>query len=312
MLSGKIDYSFTSGRMLENFKETKEVHPSSYGMFWCMAATCFYRIFTRDDMKEFLFRLSISLHSMNLLENWLMNDRLFDYKLKDRHYRMTVKDIMNHFGFEAYDACENSEKREFFLANVGGHIFNASFSGILEKLEVIPFESAGEDIKLIPGKKHAPKITEEIIKNAGFFASDLMKLIPDEMFTQRSEALIEKEKQLKLRREKIRNLPVFKINKIPADIIRQCLMTFYAEDYTEYLLKEPEDFETFGRPMIYLAWLYANNMIESDGITAHPIEGVRFNYDDYELEDGGINLLITISEYNMDDTIQLLKGVGLE
>ncbi len=119
MLSGKIDYSYTTGPLLENRKNSGEVHHSSYGMFWCMSATSFYRIFSKEDMREFLFRLAITLHSINLLDNWLINDRLFNYSFKGQHYLMTIQNIINHFGFEAYDTYDNFSNREHFLANVG-------------------------------------------------------------------------------------------------------------------------------------------------------------------------------------------------
>jgi len=116
-------------------------------------------------------------------------------------------------------------------------------------------------------------------------------------------------KEMIERNKKSKSLPVFDIEKIPAEIIKQCIEIMYAPESAKGILAEPEDIDTFGKPMIYLGWLYANNFMVSDGVMPVPIEGFSFDFDDYELEDGGINLQETIESYNLEETVPLLKGL---
>lgn len=76
MIDCMIDYEYIEGPAKEHMRVTGEPMPSGWAMMWCMTAASFYRIFTKEDMKEFLFRLVITLHSMDLVENWMLKDRL--------------------------------------------------------------------------------------------------------------------------------------------------------------------------------------------------------------------------------------------
>jgi len=121
--------------------------------------------------------------------------------------------------------------------------------------------------------------------------------------------IAEKEIELALRRDKIKNLPIFDIKKIPDNIIRQCVNMMFSPEDAEYYLNTPEDFEYIVQPLIYLAWLWANDFMVTDRITAYEKEGFPINYDDYEREEGGFNLLYTIQDYGMERMVPLLKGL---
>lgn len=305
----KIDYRYIKGHPLNNFKATGQFLPSSYAMSWCMLATYTWRIFTREDMKEFLFRLAITLHSLELVENWFLKDKLLNFIVKDKHYSLSLDDIVMHFGFEVIDGYENMNPREKYLGNVAKGIRDAMFVSAFEGFAVISPRLTGDDEFEISGKTHAPEITPDLIKKAEFFASDLMKFIPESTFTDVSPALVEKELELEERKQKIRNLPVFDINKIPAEVVSQCFNIMFNQKFASQLLTDKDEFERTGKPMLYLAWLWANDLMTSDGVFAHEKEGIYLTYEDYELEDGGINLLVTIERHNIDDTIPMLKGL---
>lgn len=136
-----------------------------------------------------------------------------------------------------------------------------------------------------------------------------MKFFPEFTFQNRSPLIAEKEIELALRRDKIKNLPVFDIKKISETTIRQCVDLMYSPEDAEYYLNTPEDFEYIVQPWIYLAWLWANDFMVTDGITAYEKEGFPINYDYYEREEGGFNLLYTIQNYGMDRIVHLLKGL---
>lgn len=62
-----INQTYTKGVPVEYFRYHGHAPESSYAMLWCMLATGFSRIFIRDSMREFLFRLAITLNSLNLV-----------------------------------------------------------------------------------------------------------------------------------------------------------------------------------------------------------------------------------------------------
>ena len=90
MLDLILNFRFTKGLPLYHFQDKNEPLPSSFAMAWCMLATSVSRIFTKEDMREFLFRLAITLHSLDLVENWLMKDGLMSYSVKGKQYVLQV------------------------------------------------------------------------------------------------------------------------------------------------------------------------------------------------------------------------------
>lgn len=125
-----IDYTYMQGYPVEYLQENGKPLPSSFAILWCMAATDVHRIFTKADMKEFLFRLAITLHSMNLLENWLIKDELLNYKVKDQEYVLKIEEVIMHFGFQIYDYANNFNERDRYLSNIAEGIKGAMFIGL--------------------------------------------------------------------------------------------------------------------------------------------------------------------------------------
>ena len=313
MLDIKLNFSYTKGLPLYHFQDKKEPLPASYAIAWCMLATSVSRIFTKEDMKEFLFRLSITLHSLDLLENWLVKDCLMNYSVKGKQYVLTLDDIIIHFGMEICDAYANLVSREKYLGNLLNGLKGAMFVGdqggfSVLKTEVREYED-GKQYNFSKVKNYIPEITPELITKAEFFATDLMKFIPNEIFENRNEAMLEKEKELRERQDKINKMPVFDIYKIPQETIRQCLEIIYIPEYAEKLMADKELFSKEAKPLIYLGWLYANDLLDFTDDLPESMEGIPLDFEDYQLEDGGVNLNITIENYNISELTPLLSGL---
>jgi hypothetical protein len=309
MQSAGLDYTYMPDYPKAYLKEYGEPLPSSYAIRWCMIATGVYRIFTKKDMKEFLFRLAITLNSMSLLEVWLMDGKLLKYKVKDLEYVLNIDEVMIHLGFQIYDYSKNFSDRDRYLSNVSEGIRDAIFIGALDGFSILTPKNLGENRMQISGNRYAPVITPGLLAKADFFARDLMKFITDETFTNRNPAILDKELELIERRERIKHLPVFEIEKIPENIIRQCVEMIFTPKDAAYYFGNPEDFDIMVKPLIYLAWLWANDFIISDGVTAYEKEGISIDYDDYTLDEGGFNLLQTIEGLNLEEMKPLLKGL---
>jgi len=124
-----LNCKYLTGLPLEYLKKTGKPLPSSYAITWCMHASHINRIFTKEDMKEFLFRLAIVLDAKALVETWFLQEKLFTFFLEEIEYELTPMDIAMHFGFEVADEFENSSSRENFLNSVGTSIFHALVVG---------------------------------------------------------------------------------------------------------------------------------------------------------------------------------------
>ena len=296
-----INLTYTKGMPVEYFRYHGHAPATSYAMLWCMLATGFSRIFIREDMKEFLFRLTFALNSMNLVETWLMKDHLMDFKVKGKTYVLNLDDIVMHLGIEVIDSIENHSAREKYLSGISGGIATAMFLGGLEDFSVLEPVIEDNIIQMKQAKELTPEITPELMAKAEFFVSDLMKFIPEETFTDRNPLIAEKEHEIELRRDRIRNLPVFDIGKIPRKIIRDWVHEIFKPEDAAKLLQDKKEFDKHVKPYVYLAWLMANDLIIMNGPFTCAKEGVVLNYEDYELPDGGFRLDMTIEDYALED-----------
>lgn len=234
-----------------------------------------------------------------------------EYSVGDGKYTFTLENIVMHFGFESIDAYFNLSDRKSFYPRLANGIINAAVIGKHENFTVIGAERDAMGEIQLTRKNPAPGvITEKMIANAEFFADDLMKFIPEEIFENKPEEMRKKEEELKERREKIENLPVFDINQVPHDIIKKCAETMYIEEYAEEAVNDPVLFEKEIAPFIYLGWLFHNNLLERDvDFMLQPVEGVPFDYEKYFLEKNAYNLDVTIGEHEIENMEPYLKDL---
>ncbi|MBN1131838.1 MAG: hypothetical protein JXR52_07175 [Bacteroidales bacterium] len=288
---------------------------STYAMHWCMMATFMNRLFTREDMKEFLFRLAITLDTLKVMENWFSCDRLMNFSYRNHLHELTAHDILLHYGLEVTDSVCNGKEREFYMSHIAMGIRNAMFAGAFEGYQVIGPEKKGKQTTVISGEKHLPNVTDQLIKNAEFFACDILKGAPEGFFEATNPAKTEKIKEIEARKKAIADLPKFDITLIPDRIIHQCLKTMMQpETYRYYTEKAGRDeFEEEKYRLVYFAWLWANGLMVSDGLSACEAEGIHLDHEQYEFRDdaGGINLLQTYENLNVGKILPLLKGVGI-
>jgi len=296
-----INLTYTKGMPVEYFRYHGHAPATSYTMLWCMLATGFSRIFTKEDMKEFLFRLTFALNSMNLVETWLMKDHLMDFKVKGKTYVLNLDDIVMHLGIEVIDSIENHSAREKYLSGISGGIATAMLLGGLEDFSILEPVIEDNIIQMKQAKELIPEVTPELLAKAEFFVSDLMKFIPEEAFTDRNPLIAEKEQEIEHRRDRIRNLPVFDIRKIPRRIIRDWVHEIFKPEDATKLLQDKKEFDKHVKPYVYLSWLMAKDLIIMNGPFTCAKEGVALNYEDYELTDGGFRLDMTIEEYALED-----------
>ena len=309
-----INFDYMTGKIAEDFKSSGKMLPSTFGIAWSMQGTYVHRIFNKEDMKELLFRMAIIFNTEGFVERWFTNDRILGIYVDGILYSLTVGDLIAHIGAEVIDAPENFTSREVFLRRIREGKLFINHTGLYRN-QVYPEEFGLLDyIKQFFEKVPTSEINEALIAKAEFFADDVIKFIPDELFNHRSSATIDKEREIAERVERIKNLPVFDIDRIPKETVFQCLHIMYenTNNWIDNVYESPKEFEEIVRPMIYLAWMYANDFIVRVNGWPEPAEGFELNLEAYKLNDGGINLDITIDSCNIEETVPLLKGLCFE
>ena len=292
----------------------REILPQTYGVHWCMLATHVNRLFTKEDMHEFLLRLGIVLNGRRIMENWFSSWKLFDFELEGMRYALTVQDLINHYGLEAVDSVDNFRPRDHFLKNLRSTLHSVTLASSFWKCHVILPEKTGEHEYVFDVKGHIPEITDTLLKNAELFARDIMQMAPPGYFDRITAARREKMRELEERRNAIAALPRFDLAAIPEETVEQCMSIMWGEEWEKIKRDhDPEELENEKRRLIYLAWLFANDlMVFDENGLAHEVEGITLDYEDYEYEDGGFNLIETFDDFGMEEVLPLLKGVGVK
>ena len=308
MESLKIDFRYLNNGAPEYYRTEERILPSAFAMHWCMLATDFNRIFTKEDLEEFLFRLCLVLYKEDLLEKWLLTGKLMNYWVHDKKYTLTLDEIIMYFGFEIIDTVENKDSRDRFLNSMDKSIFNAMLVGKIGGFSIMTDE-LNENIPHVDLDK-IPEIRfrNDSINRADFFSKDIMKMIPEEIFTNRSKLLIKKESDLVKRSEQIKNLPIFLFEKIPQSTLNECYSIIFTEDYIETLINN-QNLKEVAEPLLYLAWLFANDFLYWDKYDYFPIEGFDLNFEEYIDESGGFKLELTIENYKLEELKPIMKGL---
>ena len=308
----KFELKYMSNRLVDYFLSRAEAHPSTCAMAWCMRETEVARLFTREDFYEFLFRLQILFQSSDLVETWMMEGHLVSYTYKGEPHVLNLEDIVMHFGLEAYDHYINHTSRNRFLERLPSSINFALKVGYTAHFPELQME---EHRRIENNFIYAPEITPEIMARAEFLASDIMKAIPEEKFTKKKRAFLEKEKELQERHQRILNLELFDVRKIPEETIRKCLDTLFIPEEVNRILSTEKLFEENVRKLIYVGWVYANCFLKPDGTYTQEKGTFTVDFMDFELDGGGYhatgrnNITHNTEFCRMDDMTPYLKGV---
>ena len=305
----KIDYSCIGEQSLMRLGFTGEIVSSSLPVAWCMLATGINRIFTRDHFAELCYRMALVLQKTDLMEQWFAHGRLMAYTVNGMTDYLQFEDLLDHTGLEVVDDLDDVQPWNRFKDSLSFNMSTAVMIGQMENMILVPFGNPDNENVSDIVNRLMPEITEEQMKRASLFAEDLLKNVPENFYDRKNKNIIEKEKELAARREAVLKLPKFSMSLLSDEMVMQCLNTFYMPEFAESVKNDPKAFADHGEPMIYLAWLWANGFIISDDYGTRPVEGFYIDDLKYELEDGGVNLMVTIGEHNMDELVPLPKGL---
>lgn len=201
-MGSKSNSKYIKGYPKKYLMQTGDMLPSGKAIAWLMIATGIHRIFNKNDMEEFLFRIAIILDYNKLMESWILNSQILEFKSKNATHTLCLEDIIIHFGYEEdEDAIENFMPRSLYFKQIASLVKGAMIIGSFEDCSIIEPMYDEEDFWKTTLIYNAPKITEELIENANLFAQDAIKHIPNKIFSNKDNVLKSKELEIKKRKE---------------------------------------------------------------------------------------------------------------
>lgn len=274
-----------------------------------MMGTGVYRLFTRDDFREYFFRIALLYRNYGVLESFFSSDRLFKVISENAAEVIGPAEIARYIG--AYAGWPSHPVPfEEWLMQIPKRIKSCTvaslFGGIrffeqelVEETDIPPYaEGIERSFKFSP--RHTPP-DEKDIQDARFLADIIVKELPDELFAGWRERFPEAEKEF----DRIANRKPqfhFDLEALDDDVkekIREHMAQFFPG----------EEFENeMSRALIYLAWLWANGFVYESYDGWHFIDPIYpFDLDQIELEDGGYNIEVSKDLYDLETIFPLLK-----
>lgn len=294
------------------------IAPQTVGMTWCMFATGIHRIFSKEILHEFLFRLAITMDSIKLVENWFAWDKFLTFTIGDMPFSLTEQDVFNHYGMQILDSTNDMIPRSDYYKRIYELLGSTQFIGFLSgNFQVIKPEKTynedGDAEFTFDISKKPPIITPELENKARIFADNVLKNAdPNQLIL--APAAQDKRAQIARRIEAIKQLPKFSLSIIPKEIQHKCLFKFFDDDYANHLIHEAseEEYNKETYRFFNLAWLVANNLLWFEQeYDFNQLEGIEFNPLDYE-EESSSSVPIFYMSYNLDECESLLKGIGFD
>lgn len=307
-----VDYTQSPACILK----TREIEGGTKTKFisFCMHATGIWRLFDKDTIKEFLYRLAVIFKTYDIVPKFFTNDTLVVFEHEGKKVELDLKDVVEHFGMEISDSSSDLIDRSTWLENIGDFWRNACIGAVMSGGHVL-------DKKLINRNKfkiglNKPRFDEEIGKLAELLATEAIKTIGEEPFTELSSRIGERNKELQKERLAlaVKLKHVFNYAVIPVNVKRRFFRLVFGAPASKF----KKDFEELANnedsylcALIHLAWLWENGYVKIKEVTwgikiSHYAEvdsRMDFDYDRY---DGlnklgiGINIYDTYYDYGLD------------
>ncbi len=289
--------------------ENEGEHASFKVVVILMMATGVYRLYTREDFRQFFERLSILASHYKVIDRFYIDNELLTFTTDNGGYSLTIEDIATCIGmmFGAYPH-ENMPFEKWIddiQKMVNNAIIGGFFSGVYLFTDDMDFSQEsvdGNDHVNLSFKNIKERPSMNDVKNAEILARSLLGELPNDLFdawvTKFPTALEEYEKEF----DRIKKIHQFNFDDLTLDVKQKI-----REHFEQFFPPEKYD-EIRVQKLTHLAWAYANNYICLGAYDLHEVvEYIKFDDTGLELEDGGINLEVTFSRYFLNDLWDILK-----
>jgi hypothetical protein len=263
-----------------------------------MLACDIYRVFTRKDFDELLFRMGILFGEIKPIGNFLTNQQLFNFKLPYKGYNRVVdlEVLINHIGAEASLKPEYMVREEWLNNYLNESLdYNEEILMSLDKIEMWY-----HNISEYEGKMTVPiEVTPNLIKEANLLRECISKEVEESYFIESAYKASNRVIEMK-EDKKLTSSLVYEATEIPKK-----LQQIFNKHIAKY--KGDNELSKKGKQqLMYLCWLWGN------GLVTHDVDRGMFVNDlykfDYFISDFGFldfNLGKMKSHYNLDQIIPL-------
>lgn len=302
-----------------NFINNKEAYldadkkPYALALAGLMVLTGIRRLFVKEDVYELIKRAQMLLKEQKMIDRFFIEDVLFSFQFEKQTYEFTVLHLKALIGLETLNGDENHIPYTRWASNLDHYILICEVmihGEVFKGLKLMEFDSGvsiSEDVLSIDLnnkiKNHIIENTEEQLSQAEFLGKSIVKELPENLFVRIKEEFPNKIKELELRRMPFEE-PIFNFEAYPIETQRTIWKQFWPE--MEYF--DDPDQRAHDINLFYLAWLWANGFVSHDNEGFYFVDSriKNFNLEDYELEDGGTNLLLTYEREYLEELAPFL------
>lgn len=293
---------------LEESGKSKEAIQTR-ALAFCLVAAGMERLFTRDDFRELVFRLTVIFQQLNILENFFRDNYLFDFFFEDEHFRITHNDLLAHLGIHIFEYPAESMPREVWYQKMQDCWEGSVWTGILgETINPVPslvLDKINKQNTSINIKSLNVNPSPELILNAEILAENVMKELPVKPFEQFRSENREFLQTINRYIDYCKSpLPIqYDWNKITEENQQAILKhvvepQFYFDGMTmDDVINEYADWVP---DLVYLAWIKANGFADD---LYHDKIDPRVDIDPSKYEElgveGGINLGLTYDAFDL-------------
>jgi len=289
---------------------------------FCMHVSGVYRLFDKDTVGEFLYRLALIFRHYNIVPKFFTNDSLVTFDDRGVKIDLCLSDITEHLGYEIWDGPTDMVERKGWVEKIETYWVNACKVAVFSNIPILDRRIIGKNKFIIGSNKPAP-ITEESERNATLFAQEAIRTMGELVFADLSLRTAEKKKHLEKYRNYLTSQPkhIYDYEKIPMRIKRKVFRKLYGPIYRNkaFFREEVNEPKSTFAALLHLAWLWQNGYVttykigmgdDKYGFNAEIDERVEC---DIQVYDGlnrlgiGINLYTTYYEYGLDKIAYLLK-----
>jgi hypothetical protein len=274
MIKYKIDTQYTvNPNKLFADQYAGELCPESHIIAFLMYACGIARLFSKELVLEFLYRVAIILKEYDVIEDYYKNDLIFSFHDESEKYCINLTDLTEHLGMEVSRSSQDAIDRKTWRKQINNYWQKARTFSLLNGTFIPEKISVEENRSKID--TNTPKLTKaEYSKLAHSFATSIIKSIGEIPFLLlefklRNKNVVPEKDEVKLEE----NRPIsYNFNAIPKDtlvlIYEEIFGPKYShvEDFWDAITEEESTF----KDLVYLAYLWANHYV-----TVHKIKRGR-------------------------------------
>ncbi|MFT4602231.1 MAG: hypothetical protein ACI857_002417 [Arenicella sp.] len=282
-------------------------------------------LFTKADFREFIVRLCLRYGLINPQKTYFEKDHIISAEIKESNELINLdpKKLIRFIGLIAIEGRLYSASREGFLNRLATEQRSLIWMEVFSPYKIHHWEDKKntKDQVVISIKENTPDISKESISNAEAFADFIVKDFDSEIFKsfqKKNRAYI---KVLEGKEWEIGRIK-FNIEMIPMDFLKNFIITQRGEEYFNEELFEVYDTDEYDIEfsLIKLVWVIANGYTKYEYYKGQPVDlivdpKVDFDYDKYQGlmhdEIGGINILQTYLDYNLEPAVEYLINLQI-